>query len=108
MHGGLSVAQVVPCAWADADGPAREFRARCATAKTEVSCYAFEGWIDTMVMIEALRRAGRDPTRESPHGAMRSMKTRVAGMAFDFTGPSPTGSRFVELVHVRSGGRHLR
>lgn len=108
VRGGLSVAQVVPYAWADSDAPAREFRALCSAAKVEVSYNAFEGWINAMVAIEALRRAGRDLTRESLHGVMRSMKTRVAGMDLDFTGASPTGSRFVELVHVRAGGRYLR
>lgn len=108
MRGGLSVVQAVPYPWADADSPARDFRALCTAAKTEVSYYAFEGWINAMVMIEALRRTGRDLTRESLHGVMRAMKTRVAGMELDFSGPSPTGSRFVELVHVRKGGRYLR
>lgn len=108
VRGGLPVAQVVPCAWADSDAPAPEFRALCSAAKIEVSYNPFEGWINAMMAIEAARRAGRDLTRESLHGAMRSMKTRVAGMDLDFTGPSPTGSRFAELVHVRAGGRHLR
>lgn len=66
MHG-LSVAQVVPYPWADANTTAREFRALCADANVAVSYYAQEGWINAMVMLEGLRRAGRDLSHESLH-----------------------------------------
>ncbi len=104
---GLAVAQVVPYPWSDADATSREFRKLGAARNAPVSYYSYEGYINGLVLIEALRRAGQAPTRESLHAAVRSMKTRIGGMDLDFTS-GPTGSRFVDLVHVTSTGRFVR
>ncbi|MEP7295431.1 MAG: ABC transporter substrate-binding protein [Burkholderiales bacterium] len=104
----LSVAQVVHYPWGEADSVAHSFRDQCAAAKAVVSYAAFEGWVNAHAMMEGLRRSGANPTRESLHAAMRSMKARVAGLELDYTGNSSTGSRFVELVHVRPNGTYLR
>lgn len=104
---GLSVAQVVPYPWSESDATTREFRNQCAAAKVDPSYYSYEGWLNAQVALEGLRRAGRDLTRESLHAAMRGLKGRVGSLDLDYTA-SATGSRFVELVHVRQDGSFIR
>jgi ABC-type branched-subunit amino acid transport system substrate-binding protein len=105
---GLAISQVVPYPWSDADATARGFRERCTAAKVEANYTSYEGYLNAMVLVEALRRAGPAPTRSAVHAAMHSLKTRVGGMDVDFAGDSATGSRFVDLVHVNRDGRFSR
>lgn len=104
---GLAVAQVVPYPWSDADTTSREFRKLSTARNAPVSYYSYEGYINGLVLIEALRRAGPAPTRAGLHAAVRAMKGRIGGMDLDFTS-GPTGSRLVDLVHVTAEGRFLR
>jgi branched-chain amino acid transport system substrate-binding protein len=104
---GLSVAQVVPYPWSEADVTTREFRSQCAAAKIDPSYYTYEGWLNAQVALEGLRRAGRDLTREGLHASMRSLRGRVGSLELDYAS-SATGSRFVELVHVRQDGTFIR
>ena len=106
--GGLAISQVMPYPWSDVDPTASAFRERCAAGRVEPSYYSYEGYVNASVMIEALRRTGRNLTRELLHATMRTLKTRIGSMDVDFTRPGSTGSRFVELVHVTSQGRFRR
>ncbi|MBI5258395.1 MAG: ABC transporter substrate-binding protein [Burkholderiales bacterium] len=105
---GLATSQVVPYPWSDAEPAAREYRKRSEAAKLNVGYAGYEGYLNGLVLVEALRRAGREPTRAGLHAAMRAMKTRIGGMDLDFTGNSATGSRFVDLAHVTPAGKFRR
>jgi branched-chain amino acid transport system substrate-binding protein len=105
---GLAISQVVPYPWAPIDPVAVEFRQLADKAKVPVNYYTYEGYLNARVMLDGLRRAGRDATRPSLHAALRATRLTVAGMNVDFTGGDVTGSRFVELVQVTTGGRFLR
>lgn len=104
----LAITQVVPYPWSESDAQAIAFREKCRAANLDVSYWNWEGFINAQVMIEALKRSGREPTRESLHATMRGLKMRVAGMDLDFTGGQATGSRFIEPVLVTSSGRFRR
>lgn len=105
---GLAISQVVPYPWGDVDPVVREYRRLADAAKLPVSYYTWEGYLNALVLLESLKRAGRDLTRQKLHAAVRGLKFRLAGMDIDFTGGGPTGSRFVELVQVAQGGRFVR
>lgn len=105
---GLAIAQVVPYPWASVDPELQNYQRALLQAKTEPNYYSFEGWLNAQVMIEGLRRAGRELTRARLLAAMRSLKMRLANMDIDFTGGSIAGSRFVELVQVRFDGKYVR
>lgn len=105
---GLAICQVVSYPWGEVDPTVREYRRLAEAAKLPVSYYTWEGYVNAQVLLEALRRAGRDLTRQKLHAALRAMKMRLAGMDIDFTGGSPTGSRFVELVQVTASGGFVR
>jgi ABC-type branched-subunit amino acid transport system substrate-binding protein len=104
----LATSQVVPYPWADADATTRRFRERCAQAQVPVAYHTFEGYLNGLVLLEALRQAGRTPNRASLHEAVRNLRARIGDVEIDFTGGQHTGSRFVELVHVTADGRFLR
>jgi ABC-type branched-subunit amino acid transport system substrate-binding protein len=104
----LATTQVVPYPWSQSDVTAQTFRAQCKAANVTPSYASYEGYVNAMVAIEGLRRAGRDLRRSGLHAAMRSMKQRVAGIDLDYTSGSATGSRFVDLVHVGVNGQYSR
>lgn len=105
---GLAIAQVVPYPWAQVDPLVVNYRQMAEQAKVPVGYRSFEGYLNGLVLLEALRRAGRDLTRAKLHAAMQGMKTRLAGMNLDFTGSGPTGSRYVDLVQVTQDGKFIR
>ena len=105
---GLAISQVVPYPWGEADPVVRGYRRLAEAAKVPVGYYTWEGYLNGLVLLEGLRRVGRDLTRARLHAAMRTFRLRLAGMEVDFTGGGPTGSRFVELVQVAEGGRFVR
>jgi branched-chain amino acid transport system substrate-binding protein len=105
---GLAISQVVPYPWAEVDPVARDFRRLAEAAKVTVGYYSYEGYLSALLMIEALRRTGRDLTRPKLHASLRSLKFRLANMDVDFATGNSTGSRFVELVQVTAEGRFVR
>jgi ABC-type branched-subunit amino acid transport system substrate-binding protein len=108
LRSGLAVSQVIPCPWSDSDPVARDFRQRSAKIDLPVSYYTYEGYLNGLVLVEALRRAGKSPTRANLHAVMDSFKGKVGGIDLDFTNGSTAGSKLVEMVHVRGDGRYVR
>lgn len=105
---GLAISQVVPYPWAQVDPLITNYRQMAEQAKVPVGYYSFEGYLNGMVLLEGLRRAGRDLTRPKLHFAMQGLKMRLAGMNIDFGGGALTGSRFIELVQVTQDGKFIR
>jgi hypothetical protein len=102
---GLAIWQVVPYPWSESDSTTREYRRLADVAKVPVSDYSFEGYLNALVLLEALRRSGRELTRSRLLSTLRSTKMRAAGVDLDFSLNGVTGSRFVELVQMTQDGR---
>jgi len=61
------------------------------------------------VFLEALQRAGRNPTRASFIDATWTLrKLDLGGFAINATVPESNASQFVELTLVTPGGRFIR
>ena len=105
---GLAIAQVVPYPWGEVDPVVRDYRRLADAGSVPIGYYSFEGYLSAQVMIEALRRCGRDLTRPRLHAALRGLKLRMASMEVDFSTGNTTGSRFIELVQVTHEGRFVR
>jgi len=105
---GLVIAEVVPYPWAQIDATAVEFRRLASAAKIPVDYYTYEGYLTGLVLLEALKRCGRDLTRERLQATMRSLKMRLGGMDVDFSGGGHTGSSFIDLVQVTHDGQFVR
>lgn len=105
---GLAISQIVPYPWNEVDATVREYRRLADAARVPVGYYSFEGYINALVMLDALKRAGGQPSRQRLHAALRATRLRAAGMDVDYSGGAHTGSRFVELVQVTRQGRFVR
>ena len=105
---GLAIAQVVPYPWWNGSTELQPYQRTLAKSLAGVNYYTLEGWINAQVMMEALRRCGRDLTRERLAATMDALKMRTTGLEIDFSGEGNTGSRFVELVQVRADGSFIR
>lgn len=105
---GLAVAQVMPFPWWKGSAELAAYQQALAALPGGVNYYSIEGWIAAQLLIEGLRRCGRDLTRPRFAAALHGLKTHIAGLDLDFTGGRQTGSRFVELVQVRADGSFVR
>jgi len=105
---GMAICAVTSYPWDAANQEAGRYRKLCESANVPVGYLSYEGYIAGRVVVEALHLAGRNPTRDRLHGALRRLKLAVAGMDFDFTNGSHTGTQFVEMVRVRLDGKYVR
>ena len=106
--GGLAISQVTPYPWGEVESVTRDYRRLAERAQVPVGYGSFEGYLNGLVMIEAIKRTGRDLTRARLHATLRAMKLRLAGMDIDFSTGATTGSRFIEMVRVTPEGRFVR
>ncbi|MEO5671807.1 MAG: ABC transporter substrate-binding protein [Ramlibacter sp.] len=105
---GLAVSQVTPYPWDAANADANGYRKAAEKAGVPVGYHSYEGYLAGRVVVEALRAAGRDLTREKLHASLRKLKLRVGGMDFDFSSGRQTGTQFIEMVRVRADGKYVR
>lgn len=108
---GLTISQVVPMP-ANATMPVvRDFRKAWAASgtKLEPSHLALEGYVSAKALGVALQRAGRNRSRLSFIEGTRSIKNYdMGGFGLNFTEPTQSASRFVELTMVTRGGKFVR
>jgi ABC-type branched-subunit amino acid transport system substrate-binding protein len=105
---GVVVAQVVP-PYSRASVPiVREYQAAIVKSlgKKDFSFTSLESFIGAKVLVEAIRRAGANPTRENVMKTLDSMQNfNVGGYVVDFSTTNHNGSRFVELTAISKAGR---
>ncbi len=110
---GVGIAQVMPFPYNMSSPVAvvREFHAAMAQhAPTKTISYAsMEGFIAAKVLVEAVKRARADPSREKVLAQLADMRNfDTGGFKVNFGGDNRVGSRFVEVTVIGSGGRLLR
>lgn len=102
---GIVMSQVVPSPWAAKHAIVRQYRAALGDKPGEVHHASLEGYIAGQMLVEALRRTGREPTRERLLEALAGMrKVELGDFLIDFGNPRHVGSRFVDLTILRSDG----
>jgi branched-chain amino acid transport system substrate-binding protein len=72
---------------------------------TPLGFSGMEGYVAARIVVEALRRTGKNLTREGYIAALSGRKFDLNGYVVDFTGGKRVGSSFVELSLVQSNGR---
>jgi ABC-type branched-subunit amino acid transport system substrate-binding protein len=105
---GLAVAQVVPYPWSQTDAQILAYRRLCEPAQVKVGYASLEGFITAQVLIEALRRCGRELGPSQLRATLAMLQMNWGGMEIDFSRGEIGGSRFVEMVQVGPGGRYIR
>jgi len=58
--------------------------------------------------LEALKRAGKNPTREGLVHAFESMQLNLGGFNVGYSPTTRTGSEFVDLTMISKGGKFIR
>ena len=106
---GVLMTQVSPAADSPRTMLGREFLKVAKPAGATPSYAAMEAWCATKVLVEGLRRAGRDLTRKRFVEAMDAMrKVDIGDMMVDYAPNHHTGSTFVEITMIGANGNFIR
>lgn len=108
---GVGVSQIVPFPWNLAARVVKDYQQllEASTGKKDFSFTSLEGFIAAKVLIEGLRRAGPDLTREKFISAMEQLRDfDVGGFTVSFSPTDHSGSKFVELTVIGKDERFLR
>jgi ABC-type branched-subunit amino acid transport system substrate-binding protein len=106
---GVQISQVVPFPWDSSVPVVKEYRTLLDAAKGEPGFGTLEGFIAAKVMVEGLRRAGRNLTRESFIRAMESLDAYdVGGFKVTYGPGVRSGSRFVDLTIISRDQKFVR
>jgi branched-chain amino acid transport system substrate-binding protein len=107
---GISISQVMPYPWNDSLAIVKDYQkalAQFAKGK-EPTYYGLEGYINARLMVEALRRAGKDLSRDKLEAALEGSAFELGGYKLSYGPTSHNGSRFVDLTIIGRNGRVLR
>ena len=106
---GVAVSQVVPFPWGTAVPVVREYQELARKAAfTDYNFSAMEGFLTAKVMVEGLRRAGKNPTREGLVDALEQMHdVDLGGFYVSYSPTNHAGSRFVDLTIIGRNGKFL-
>ena len=106
---GVAISQVVPFPWGKAVPVVKEYQELAKKAGfTDYNFSAIEGFLVAKVMVEGLRRTGRDLTREKFIDTMEKLDVDLGGFYVTYSPKSHTGSKFVDLTIIGREGKFLR
>ena len=101
---GVQISQVVPFPWSDVNPIVRDYQKHIGGA-SKYSFTSLEGYIAAKVLVEGLKRAGKNPTRESLVDALAGMgKTDLGGFTVSYSPTDHNGSTFVDLTIISRAG----
>jgi branched-chain amino acid transport system substrate-binding protein len=107
---GVAISQVVPFPWGTAVPVVKEYQQLAKKAGfTDYNFSALEGFLSAKVMVEGLRRAGKNPTREGLVEALEKMNdVDLGGFYISYSPKNRAGSKFVDLTIISRDGKFLR
>ncbi|MFN3376143.1 MAG: ABC transporter substrate-binding protein [Burkholderiaceae bacterium] len=108
---GLGISQVVPYPYRPLLPVVREYQAllRKHAPEAEVNYTSFEQFLGAKVLVEGLRRAGPNATRERLLRALESMQSYdLGGVNVSYSPRNRIGARYVELTVIGSNGRLMK
>ncbi len=106
---GIGISQVVPYPWNDTIGIVRDYQRLLDKQKDKFSYYGLEGYITARLMTEALKKTGKDVTREKLVSTLEGLQNfDLGGFKINYSANSRQGSRYVELTVVGAGGKVIK
>ena len=107
---GVAISQVVPFPWGLSIPAVKEYQAVAKKAGfTDYNFGALEGFLTAKVMVEGLKRTGKDLTREKFIDAMEKMQdVDLGGFFISYSPTNHQGSKFVDLTIISGNGKFLR
>ena len=101
---GVQISQVVPFPFSDSTPIVREYQ-KLVGGPTKASFTSLEGYLAAKVLVEGLKRAGKNPSRESLVDGLASMgKVDFGGFTVNFSPSNHNGSSYVDLTIISRGG----
>ncbi len=105
---GVQISQVMPFPWSGASPIVYDYQNRIG-GPDNYSFTSLEGFIAAKVLVEGLKRAGKNPTRESLVDGLASMgKVDLGGFTVNYTPTNHNGSSFVDLTIISKNGSFKR
>jgi branched-chain amino acid transport system substrate-binding protein len=111
MANGIGFSQVFPYPYSDTVKLVREYRAlmKKHAPNAQPSYFSLEGYISGLVLAQAIRNAGAQPTRAKVLDALQKMGAMdLGGFALKFDPDSKNGSKFTELTVIGAEGKLRR
>jgi len=107
---GIAISQVVPFPWGTSVPVVRDYQHLAKKAGfTDYNFSAMEGFLTAKVMVEGLKRAGKNPTREGLVDALEGMRdVDLGGFYVSYSPTNHAGSKFVDLTIIGRNGKFLR
>jgi ABC-type branched-subunit amino acid transport system substrate-binding protein len=108
---GIGIAQVMPYPYSPMIPIVKEYQQAMKkyAPDSELSYTSFEEFVGAKVLVEGLRRAGPNPTREKVIRALETLHAYdTGGFTVRFSPENRVGSRFVEVTVIGKDGRLLR
>ncbi|MGZ3237064.1 MAG: ABC transporter substrate-binding protein [Burkholderiaceae bacterium] len=106
---GVIVSQVTPAPHLATSLLGQEFKIAAQETHTAISYAAMEGFVSAKVLVEGIRRAGRNLTREGLISALESMgHVDLGGMVLSYGPNNHSGSEYVELTIIGKYGKFVR
>ena len=108
---GMGFSQVFPFPYSDATPLSREYRA--ALKKTDAQAlpnyFSLEGYVYAKVLLNAIRKAGNNPTPASVRAALDGYQpTDLGGFTVNFNPQTKNGSSFSDLAIIASNGKLMK
>lgn len=107
---GVALTQVFPDPDKGRVAAVRAYQAAMhAAGEAALGSSSFEGWVNAQVMLEGLRRVGRDLTRDKLRQALAGIRRLDLGdFAVGYTGTAPfQGSRYIDLAVLGANGKRV-
>ena len=108
---GITISQVVPFPWRSSGvRVVKEYQEIMTKAgNTDFNFSSLEGFIVGKVMVEGLRRAGKNLTREKLIAALEGMNNVDLGeFVISFSPTNHSGSKYVNMTMIGRGGKFLK
>jgi len=107
---GVAISQVVPFPWGPEVRIVKEYQETLSkVGNTDYNFSSLEGFIVGKVMVEGMRRAGKNLTREKLIAALESMNNVDLGdFVVSFSPTNHSGSKFVDLTMIGRGGKFVK
>jgi branched-chain amino acid transport system substrate-binding protein len=105
---GVVVMQVLPSPFSPKFAVSREYKKAAEEAKLPVTYNGMQGYLSARLIVEALKRTGRNPTPASLTAALEGMRSfDMGGFVVSFGPNERMGSKFVEATMISRDGRFI-
>ncbi len=108
---GMGFSQVFPFPFSDGTVLSREYRAalKKVDAKAQPNYFSLEGYVYAKVLVDAIRRAGTNPSAASVKAALDAYpSTDLGGFIVNFNPQTKNGSSFSDLTIISSNGKLMK